>query len=235
MHRTSNIRRDRAAAILFFLAVFFFILTFSISMPIYVRPFYYAHIEALDLPGVSGFAADQIMEAYNEVLDYLTLPGREFGTGDMAWSESGKAHFEDCKALFDLNAGVLAVSAAGILVLLILRRMGRTGPLRLGRHSAAFWAAVCAPTLPVVIGALAALDFDRAFVIFHSIFFPGKDNWIFNWYDDQIIRVLPQQFFMNCAILIGAGILTLSLSILAAEIYSERNNNSEENFHDRQA
>ena len=32
----------------------------------------------------------------------------------------------------------------------------------------------------LVIGAAAATNFDRAFTVFHSLFFPGKDNWIFD-------------------------------------------------------
>ena len=66
----------------------------------------------------------------------------------------------------------------------------------------------------MAIGALAALDFDRAFVVFHSIFFPGKTNWVFDWYRDPIIRVLPQDFFRNCAILIGVGLVTMAVGIL---------------------
>lgn len=228
-----RLRRDKCLAALLAVAVFFFILTASIGLPIYIRPFYYAHIEALDLPGVSGFAADRIIEAYDEVLDYLTLPGRDFGTGVMACSESAADHFRDCKVLFDLNAGLLLASAAVIAVLWVLRRMGRIGPLKLGSHGGAFWGALAAVGIPLVVGALAALDFSRAFVIFHSIFFPGKDNWLFDWNADQIIRVLPQQFFMNCAILIGAGILVLSLGILAAEYCLNRKD--KENPHGYQA
>ena len=210
--------KKRIPALLLAVAVFCGILTASIGLPIYIRPFYYAHIEALDLPGVSGFTADQIRQAYDAVLDYLTLPGREFGTGVMACSDSAADHFTDCRVLFDLNAGVLLASLAVILVLLLLRRTGRVNSLKLGSRSGAFWGALMAVGLPLVIGALAALDFDRAFVVFHSIFFPGKDNWLFDWNADQIIRVLPQQFFMNCAILIGAGVLVFSLSVLAAEL-----------------
>ena len=222
-------KQNRIPAVLLALAVFFFIFTVSIGLPIYIRPFYYAHIEALDLPGVSGFTADQIREAYDAVLDYLTLPGREFGTGVMACSERAADHFRDCKVLFDLNAWILLLSGATILTLLLLRRFGGV-KLNIGSRSGAFWGALGAVGFPLVIGALAALDFDRAFVIFHSIFFPGKDNWLFSWNDDQIIRVLPQQFFMNCAILIGVGILVLSLGILAATRKKVK-----ENDHDHQA
>ena len=221
---------NRWLALVLVVAVFFFVFTAAIGLPIYIRPFYYAHIDALDLPGVSGFTADQIKDAYDEVLDYLTLPGREFGTGVMACSERAADHFRDCKVLFDLNAVVLMASALVIVALELLRRSGRIGTLTLGGHGGAFWGALSALGIPVVVGTLAALDFDRAFVIFHGIFFPGKDNWLFDWYADQIIRVLPQQFFMNCAILIGIGIAVLSLGIMALS-----RNNGKENSHGHQA
>ena len=79
------------------LCVFFFLLTAAIGLPIYIRPFYYAHIEAFDLARVSGYSEAEIREAYDEVLDYLTLPGKEFSTGVLPHSAEGKAHFEDCK------------------------------------------------------------------------------------------------------------------------------------------
>ena len=179
-------------------------------------------IDALDLVEFSGFSKIAIKEAYDQVLDYLTLPGKEFGTGVMAHSEEGAAHFADCKVLFDLNATVLICSGLCLLVLLWLRRNGKTGPYRLGHRSSAFYAAVFAVVLPVVIGALAALDFDRAFVIFHSIFFPGKDNWIFDWRTDEIILVLPQEFFMYCAMLIGASVLLFAGILLVREYHQAK-------------
>ena len=209
--------KNKGISILFSVALFFFILTFSIGLPIYCRPFYYVHIDAMGLEEISGFTHEEIVEAYDEVLDYLTLPWCEFGTGVMAYSEEGKAHFADCKVLFDLNATVLLLSSVTLAVILILKTCGKVGKLRLGNHSAGFWSALCAIVLPLVLGGLAALDFDRAFTVFHAIFFPGKDNWIFDWRTDQIIRVLPQDFFMHCAILIACGVLVLSASILIYE------------------
>lgn len=195
--------------------VFLFLLTASISLPIYIRPFYYAHIDAYDLEAVSGYSKAEIREAYDEVLDYLTLQGKPFGTGVMACSHEAEHHFADCRVLFELN-GVLLTGSGCILALLFLLRK-KWGPYRLGKHSAPYWAAVLSVTAPIMIGGLAALDFDRAFVIFHSIFFPGKTNWIFDWYADQIIRVLPQEFFRNCAILIGLGLIWMAGGILVWE------------------
>ena len=207
--------KTKLLSILCALCVFFFLLTAAIGLPIYIRPFYYAHIEAFDLPARSGYTAEEIRAAYDEVLDYLTLPGKEFSTGVLPHSAEGKAHFEDCKVLFDLNASILAGSGLVLAVLFFMRK--KWGPYRIGKHSAPFWAAVLSVTAPIMIGCLAALDFDRAFVIFHSIFFPGKTNWVFDWYADQIIRVLPQEFFMDCAILIGVGLITMAVGILVWE------------------
>ncbi len=205
-------------SVLLVLALLVWILSASIGLPIYIRPFYYAHIEALDLAEVSGYSEDQIKEAYDEVLDYLTLPGREFGTGEFPHSDSGRDHFVDCKFLFDLNAGLLLGSSLVILALWAWKRLGHTGPYILAGHSCGFWAGVLALVLPVVVGIYAALDFDRAFVLFHAIFFPGKSNWVFDWYADPIIRVLPQAFFRNCAIFIGAGILIFSLVLIFRDL-----------------
>ena len=92
----------------FFIAIL--IITFSIGLPIYFRPFYYAQIDILDIEAYSGADYETIKEAYDELLDYLTVPGKEFSTGDFKYSENGKSHFVDCKVLFDLNAYAFLIS-----------------------------------------------------------------------------------------------------------------------------
>ena len=212
--------KTKLLSVLCAVCVVFFLLTAAIGLPIYIRPFYYAHIEAFDLPARSGYTAEEIREAYDEVLDYLTLPGKEFSTGVLPPSAEGKAHFEDCKVLFDLNASILLGAGLTLAVLFFLRK--KWGPYRLGKHSAYLWAAVLSLTAPMIIGVLAALDFDRAFVVFHSIFFPGKTNWVFDWHADAIIRALPQDFFMHCAMLIGGGLLLFCAAVLLSSRWAEK-------------
>ena len=215
-------KSNRILSILFTLALVLFLITAAISLPIYCRDFYYAHIEPMGIPEHTGFSPEQIREAYDQVLDYLTA-GKPFGTGVFPHSAEGAAHFADCKVLFDLNGHVLLLSSVVLLVLLLLRKLGKTGPYRLGRRSAAFWAAIFAVVLPLVLGGLAALNFDRAFVIFHRIFFPGKTNWVFNFQTDGIIAALPQDFFMHCAMLIGGGLLLFSAAVLLFSYIREKN------------
>ena len=72
----------------------------------------------------------------------------------------------------------------------------------------------------VLIG-LVSIDFSKAFVIFHKIFFPGKDNWQFSQ-DDEIINILPQEFFMSCAILIAVSIIAISLIIIIFQLIKRK-------------
>lgn len=199
-------RPSKPAAILLAAALALVVLSGSIAVPILFRPFYYVQIDALELPQRTGWSHETIREAYDQVLDFCVLD-RPFGTGDLAWSESGRSHFADVQKLFWVDFAVLGVSLAAAGVLLLLRRRGKlTLWCPLGR-GAGFWAGVLAAGLVLVTGALAAMDFDRAFVVFHALFFPGKDNWIFDPAVDQIILVMPEVFFRNCAILIGAVLL----------------------------
>lgn len=197
----------------FALNTFLFILTFSIGIPIYFRPFYYLHIRPLGLES-QGFSYEQIVASYNAVLDYLTLPNREFSVGVMKFSENGYNHFADCKALFNLNLAVLLISLATIAVLLVLSKKSIIPPLKLGGHSAAFWGAASALGVPIAIAIPTAINFKAAFNAFHAVFFAGKQNWIFDRNTDEIIRVLPQVFFRNCAILILISVAIISLTVI---------------------
>lgn len=63
----------------------------------------------------------------------------------------------------------------------------------------------------MIVAALAVTDFSRAFAIFHGVFFPGKENWLFDPATDPVILLLPEEFFRHCAIAIAASLLLLCL------------------------
>ena len=205
-------------SIVMILSLTLFTITFSIGLPIYVREFYYMQIESLELEEATGHTYDEIKEGYDEVLDFLTRPGGEFGAGVFKFSEEGASHFEDCKVLFTLNGTVLAISSVLIVLLLVLRLFKVYRPKAVLKRAPRFYSGITTLLIFGIIGALAATDFDRAFRIFHQIFFPGKDNWLFNPYTDEIIRAMPQEFFMNCAILIVVSIFALSILFILTSI-----------------
>lgn len=89
---------NKLPAIVMSIAVALAILTGSIAVPIIIRPFYYAQIDPLELERSSGLSREEIIEAYDEVLDYCIGASDEFSAGVLPFSESGSAHFADCAA-----------------------------------------------------------------------------------------------------------------------------------------
>lgn len=218
----SNSKWNLILTIFFGIAFGLIIITFSIGLPIYCRFFYYAHISALDLESASGYTYQEIKQAYDCVLNYLTLPGFEFSTGVMPISKSATEHFMDTKVLFNLNLSVLIVSSVVVLTLLILNKKQVFSLVKIKGLFVGFYSAVFVLGLILILCVLVSLDFNQAFVIFHNVFFPGKDNWQFNPKVDHIIRVLPSRFFMNCAILIGASIILISAVVIIFSIISKK-------------
>ncbi len=194
---------SKPLTILLAIALALALLSGSIAVPILCRPFYYAHIGPYRLAERTGLTEEQIKTAFNEMLDYC-LGGEEFSTGVLKWTESGKSHFTDVRGLFLLDLQILAISLGLLAALAVLISRGRLKPARPLGRGPAFWAGAGLGAVFLIVGALAALDFDGAFTAFHALFFPGKSNWLFNPYEDQIINILPQAFFRNCAILILA-------------------------------
>ena len=212
--------KDKIVTIVFCVALIIFMLTFSIGLPIYCRFFYYLQIEPLGLVDSTGLTFEQIKTAYDDVLNFLTLPGFEFKTGELAFSQSGKSHFEDCKWLFNLNLYALIASTITLIVILVLKRCKKIALVKFFNRNCYFYSAIIPLAIIVVLAMVIAIDFNTAFEVFHAILFPGKNNWYFDPFTDEIILVMPQQFFMNCAILIGSSFATFCISFIVADIIS---------------
>ena len=184
-----------------------FILTAAVALPILARPFYYAHIGPLGLEEY-GLTRAQITAAYDETLDYLTGRSDTYSAGLLPFSPDGADHFRDVRVLFLLDLWAAVLSGAALLLWAALRRRCPLRPARPLGRGWLFWGSTGLAVGLLLVGGLAALDFDRAFRVFHTLFFPGKDNWIFDWRTDPIILLLPQAFFRSCAILILAAVLS---------------------------
>lgn len=197
----------------------------AIAAPILIRSFYYAHIGPLELTERCGMTEEQIKEAYDDVMDYCLGKSDDFSAGDLTWSEEGRAHFADVRTLFILDILLLMLSLAAIAAVIVYCIFRGRRPYFFKGHSPGFWAGVCVFGASAAVAAVAALNFDKAFEIFHRLFFPGKDNWLFDPYHDPMILMLPQEFFRNCAVMIAAVILILCVALIAADygiLYKDR-------------
>ena len=204
------------------------LLSVSISLPILIRGFYYIQIGSMKLTEKTGYSEEIIREAYDDILDYCTLGGENagipFSTGKLAWSESGKGHFDDVERLFRLNFMVAVISGiilAGICIisLILYLRNGRGLKFyRFRNRGPLFWGPVGLLGLFGIFGVIAALDFDAFFSGFHYILFQGKDTWLLDNEVDEIIRILPYEVFRNFGLAI-LGLLAIGCAgCIAADI-----------------
>lgn len=171
-----------------------FIISAAVVFTLNFRPLYYADINWLHIEQNSGYSREVILENYNALIDYNSIffQGElEFPTLPM--SESGKIHFEEVKVIFVLFQQMLLVT--GILSIL--------GILWKWRKDRSFlkWTAIFTVVIPVVLGILVALNWNTVFIMFHKICFQN-DYWLFDPNTDPVIEILPDSYFMHCAILI---------------------------------
>ena len=85
---------------------------------------------------------------------------------------------------------------------------------RLGRRKHFTIAGILAIVIPAILGILVAIDWERFFVTFHKLAF-RNDFWLFDPATDPVILILPDTYFLQCAvgilaiILIGAVVFLL--------------------------
>ncbi len=198
------------------------VLTGAVAVPLLCRSFYYAHIGPMELSGYTGLTEGEIRTAFDQVMDFCLGLRPDFSAGALPFSESGASHFADVKVLFLLDLWAAGLSLLALAGLFVFCRSRKLRPYRFHGHGPGFWAAVGLGAAFLLVGGLAALDFDRAFVVFHALFFPGKTNWLFDWRTDPVILILPEEFFRNCALLILALVLLWCAILIAADRFANR-------------
>lgn len=200
-----------------FLAVVFaiFIISFAVVFTVFFKPLYYFDIDFLNLSESTGLSADVIRHNYDVLIQYQSL----FYQGDLnlpnfVMSTSGRIHFEEVKRIFEAIQMICAIS--GIMTLIM-------GIYRIKQHEYRFLrlTSLFSVGIPLVIGFFAAIDFNKAFILFHQIVF-RNDYWIFDETTDPVITILPETFFMHCFILIVLIIVVFALLCLIFYRYKQK-------------
>lgn len=134
-----------------------------------------------------------------------------FPDGTPLYTERELAHMVDVKvvtraAFFVLLFGSIAISLLSVMV------------LRRSRLRPAYWQGVLNGGLFTIIALVvtvlgAALFWDTFFTGFHELFF-ADGTWVF-LYSDTLIRLFPEQFWFDAAVVIGI-LTTLGAALLAA-------------------
>ena len=143
--------KNRLLSVLLILTLSLFAVSAGIAAPILSRTFYKLHVSALHLPETTGWTEGQIIDAYDDVMDFLLRDG-SFGTGVLKWSEAGKEHFTDVRGLFRLDLWIFGVT--GILLIILLIVSLKIRPYRFKNKGPSFWAGSGVLAAFLVIGGL---------------------------------------------------------------------------------
>ena len=192
-----------------FLAVMLmmFIISFAIVFTVFFKPLYYFDINYLNIDKLSGIDIDTIKENYRILINYQSIFYQgSLNLPDFVMSTGGRIHFAEVKRIFEVIQVVMIVSGLVSIPLLIKR-------LKDKQYLFLRLTGLITIIVPSVLGFLAALDFNRAFVLFHQIVF-RNDYWIFDKRIDPIISILPEAFFIHCFILIFCIVIILALGCL---------------------
>ena len=194
-----------AAALVLTLAI----ISLSVVFTLAFRPLYYHDIHALNFPERTGYSEEMIRENYDVLIDYnLSFGEAPMEFPSLAMSEPGRIHFEEVKDIFNLfKYMAIGGTLLGAVCIWMFGRRKEYLYLKL--------TSILAVALPVVIGLFVAVNWDWAFVTFHHIAC-DNDYWIFDPATDPVINILPDTFFLHCALLILGGVVLGSVVCGAA-------------------
>ena len=174
---------------------------------------YTVDIEALSIAETSGLDREEILANYNAVMDFLTpFSSAEFDLPTLNYSETGAEHFVDCRNVFNGFYAAAAVSLSALAFVFSKKKLDKKTLLFSG---------VFTLTIPVILGIAMATNFERAFVLFHAVFFKGE-TWIFDPAIDEIINILPAEFFLHCGIFIVICWLLAAAAEIVAGIFGTK-------------
>lgn len=187
-------------------------ISLGVVFTINFRPLYYMDMKLLNIAEESGYTEDDIANNYNALIDYSS----PFYKGELSFptldaSVAGIQHFKEVKDIFVffyILSGISLISSVAIIIYKYKKRDISYLPV----------SSLTAIILPLIVGLLLAIDFDKAFTVFHKMFFKN-DYWIFDPITDPVINILPSAFFLHCAILIVVFVLLASLILYLIYLY----------------
>jgi len=202
------------------IGLLFTLLFISIAVVITInfRPLYYLDVKFLKIEAFSGLSKHDILRNYNTLIDYSS----PFFKGNLVFptlpaSNSGLSHFADVKRIFTFFYILGAITLIPSIIIIIKKAKYR-------EYSYLRVTSITAIVLPLLLGILMSINFDKAFILFHKIAFRNND-WLFDPSTDPVINILPDQFFMHCAILMILIVFLFSI-IFFAVYYKQNKHNS---------
>ncbi len=203
-----KIKIAKLSAILAAVALCLVMLYGAVCIPTFTLSFYRHEYNKHSIPQSIGMDTPELLNVTRHMLDYmldkndkLNIMTVVYGKERLFFSEREITHMVDVKNLliagntiFKLALGVFVLGLVCALVLLadkrVILKIFSITPL-------AFVVALA------VLAGLIALDFNRAFTIFHELLFTN-DLWILDPSVDLLVNIVPLPFFIDISATIGA-------------------------------
>ena len=213
----------KALAVLNALCLLLVLLCISVQIPTFSLSFYSAEYDKYDIPAHIQVPKSELMTVTERLLAYmkgkapdLTIEANVAGERREFFNQREKDHMIDVKNLiiggFIIRNCAAAVIAASLIILKLFR---------LNFIEYLVWAVKYVftgfLTIIAILAALIALNFNKAFVIFHEIFF-NNDLWVLNPETDLLVNIVPLGFFMDISAMISVIFFGLCLTVLAIAI-----------------
>jgi hypothetical protein len=133
--------------------------------------------------------------------------------GEEVFTARERSHMADVRQLVLAFYAVVAVAAIALVLLGIASAWSRT-----------YWRAVALGAKVLAVGTIAvgiafAVFFDRAFTLFHQLFF-AEGTWTFDPATDRLVQLFPYQFWTETTIaiaVVGFG-LTAAVWVVASRL-----------------
>lgn len=187
------------------------IIAIAATVGLNLRAVYSADIDRYHLTEVSGLSKERLEENFRVLVDYNNIWGaKELEFPDFVMSEHGRIHFAEVKDIFGaLQWAGLAAAAILVVYLIAVRLRRRDGMIEIEDYRFLKYGSALVIIVPAVLGGAIALNWERAFVVFHELLF-DNDYWIFDEATDPVITVLPDHFFMHVALVMIATAVVCS-------------------------
>jgi len=190
------------------LCALLFLVALGLFVVLLLKPLYYFEISYLDIVETSGYSKEEILLNYDALISWcMPWVQSEFSLPTFPSSQNAVTHFEEVKYIFNVLFGAGALSLVPF-IFLIKNASKRKKRQRL------YFAGGFVLFIPAVLGFYAALDFNRAFVLFHEIVF-RNELWIFDYKTDPVITILPEAYFMHSMIVLFAIIFLGAFGLFA--------------------
>lgn len=172
-----------------------FLISAAVTAVLAFKPLYYYDMVHLELAEETGYSEEEIAANYEELIDYNLSPFQEeleFPTFPM--SEEARIHFREVKQVFQFFIRLMFLTG-------VLAGIGALRKRKVQDYEYLKVAGILGIVMPVGLIVLIAVNWQWVFVLFHRLVFQN-DYWLFDPATDPVILILPDTFFLHCAVLI---------------------------------